>query len=68
MQADVLGGELRQDHGQLHVCPFCVHGCIDNLFITITLVARNVTRGSDQVPLSYMHLGKFTSLYSETLK
>ena len=51
-----------------HVCPFCAHGCIDNLFIMITLVVRNVTRGSDQVPLLYMHLGKFISLHSETLK
>ena len=32
------------------------------IYITITLVVHNVTRGSDLVPLSYMHLGKVPSL------
>lgn len=38
------------------------------IYITITLVVHNVTRGSDLVPLSYMHLGKVPSLPFATPK
>ena len=38
------------------------------IYITITLVVHNVTRGSDLVPLSYMHLGKVPALALATVK
>lgn len=41
---------------------------VNYLFITITLVVLNVTRGSDQVPSWYMHPGKIPSLLTGTLK